>query len=324
MTWRIDAVDGRRAVPAARAVGDRPARRRSSRSSTRSSPTSSTPTRRRARCSRSSSSRAGCGSRRASCRRRARCARLRCATRIRAAWGVEPHEIYGATDGLWGSTCAHHNLHFAEDHTIVEVEDERLLITNLFMRTQPVIRYEITDIVRIDDEPCPCGTPFRTVARDRGTQRRHPALRRRRGAPDRRSARRWPSSTACASTRSSSAPTACTCASCRGDEGVVRAVERGDDAARCARRAPATVPVHVEAVDGDRARRGGRRQAQARAKRASSCRPSSHAVTSSAGLGRQMQVALHDVAAERAQRARASRRSRRPRRRRRGRASGRG
>jgi phenylacetate-coenzyme A ligase PaaK-like adenylate-forming protein len=31
------------------------------------------------------------------------------------------------------------------------------------MRTQPIIRYEITDIVRVDDEPCPCGTPFRTV-----------------------------------------------------------------------------------------------------------------------------------------------------------------
>jgi phenylacetate-CoA ligase len=84
--------------------------------------------------------------------------------RVRAAWGVEPHEVYGATDGLWGSTCEHHNLHFAEDMTIVEVEDERLLITNLFMRTQPIIRYEITDIVRIDDTPCPCGRPYRTVA----------------------------------------------------------------------------------------------------------------------------------------------------------------
>jgi phenylacetate-CoA ligase len=83
--------------------------------------------------------------------------------RIRGAWGVEPHEIYGATDGLWGSTCEHHNLHFAEDVTIVEVEDERLLITNLFMRTQPIIRYEITDIVRIDETPCPCGRPYRTV-----------------------------------------------------------------------------------------------------------------------------------------------------------------
>lgn len=82
---------------------------------------------------------------------------------IRAAWGVEPHEIYGTTEALCGSTCEHHNLHFAEDFAIVEVEDERLLVTNLFMRTQPLIRYEITDIVRVSDEPCPCGSPFRTI-----------------------------------------------------------------------------------------------------------------------------------------------------------------
>ena len=84
--------------------------------------------------------------------------------RIRAAWGVEPHDIYGATDGLWGSTCEHGRLHFWEDLTIVEAEDERLLITNLFMKTQPVIRYEVTDMVRLHDDPCPCGRPTRTVS----------------------------------------------------------------------------------------------------------------------------------------------------------------
>lgn len=84
--------------------------------------------------------------------------------RIRAAWRIEPHEVYGATDGLWGFTCPEQRpLHFAEDETIVEVEDERILVTNLFMRTQPVIRYEITDLVGIDDEPCPCGRPSRVV-----------------------------------------------------------------------------------------------------------------------------------------------------------------
>ena len=84
--------------------------------------------------------------------------------RIRLAWGVEPHEIYGATDGLWGFTCPEeHAMHFAEDGTIVEVEKDRILITNLFMRTQPVIRYEITDLVRVSDEPCPCGRPSRRV-----------------------------------------------------------------------------------------------------------------------------------------------------------------
>jgi phenylacetate-CoA ligase len=84
--------------------------------------------------------------------------------RMLAAWGVEPHEIYGATDGLWGFTCEQHGgLHFAEDETVVEVEDERLLITNLFMHTQPIIRYEVTDLVRVAGEPCACGRPSRAV-----------------------------------------------------------------------------------------------------------------------------------------------------------------
>jgi phenylacetate-CoA ligase len=82
---------------------------------------------------------------------------------VREVWGVEPHEVYGATDGLWGATCEHHRMHFFEDEAIVEVEDDRLLVTNLFLRTQPIVRYEITDLVRLDPEPCPCGRPSRTV-----------------------------------------------------------------------------------------------------------------------------------------------------------------
>jgi phenylacetate-coenzyme A ligase PaaK-like adenylate-forming protein len=31
------------------------------------------------------------------------------------------------------------------------------------MRTQPIIRYEITDLVRLADRPCPCGRPSRLV-----------------------------------------------------------------------------------------------------------------------------------------------------------------
>jgi phenylacetate-CoA ligase len=84
--------------------------------------------------------------------------------RMREAWGGEPFEVYGATDGLWGFTCEHRHLHFAEDEAIVEVEDDRLLVTCLFMRTQPIIRYEISDLVKLDPEPCACGRPFRTVA----------------------------------------------------------------------------------------------------------------------------------------------------------------
>ncbi len=33
----------------------------------------------------------------------------------------------------------------------------RLLVTNLFNRIQPLIRFEITDLVAVEPEPCPCG-----------------------------------------------------------------------------------------------------------------------------------------------------------------------
>jgi phenylacetate-coenzyme A ligase PaaK-like adenylate-forming protein len=36
----------------------------------------------------------------------------------------------------------------------------RLLITNLFNRTQPLIRYELNDLVTVSPDPCPCGRPF--------------------------------------------------------------------------------------------------------------------------------------------------------------------
>jgi len=36
--------------------------------------------------------------------------------------------------------------------------------------TQPLIRYEISDIVRLNGEPCPCGRPYRTIDTVEGRQ----------------------------------------------------------------------------------------------------------------------------------------------------------
>jgi phenylacetate-coenzyme A ligase PaaK-like adenylate-forming protein len=64
-------------------------------------------------------------------------------------------------------------LHVFEDLLLVEVVDQqyrpvphgefgtKLLVTTLFSRTQPLIRYEINDSVRLSAEPCSiCGLPF--------------------------------------------------------------------------------------------------------------------------------------------------------------------
>lgn len=90
--------------------------------------------------------------------------------RLQEAFGVQPFNAYGCTEGLWGSECEHHQgIHLFEDTTLVENVDAdgqpvpagqpgaRLLVTNLYNLVQPLIRLEVTDIVTLDPEPCPCG-----------------------------------------------------------------------------------------------------------------------------------------------------------------------
>jgi phenylacetate-CoA ligase len=97
---------------------------------------------------------------------------------IRAAWGTSSFELYAMTEaGILGSHCDRHSgIHLFEDTAIVEVVDERgrpvpagrvghkLLVTNLVTRTQPLIRYEVSDMVAVAAERCPCGRPFRLLA----------------------------------------------------------------------------------------------------------------------------------------------------------------
>jgi phenylacetate-CoA ligase len=79
--------------------------------------------------------------------------------------------------GILGSHCDRHSgIHLFEDQAIVEVTDEqgrpvpagqvghKLLVTNLVIRTQPLIRYEVSDMVAVAGERCPCGRPFRLLA----------------------------------------------------------------------------------------------------------------------------------------------------------------
>lgn len=94
--------------------------------------------------------------------------------RVKLAWGDEPFNQYGATEtadiAAEYQRCRH--MHLFEDLVIVEVVDEhhrpvpsgiygaKLLITTLFSRTQPLIRYELNDSVRLATENCPSGLPF--------------------------------------------------------------------------------------------------------------------------------------------------------------------
>src|SRR6266498_866916 len=93
------------------------------------------------------------------------------------AWQVPPFNVYAATEtgGIAAECRYHHGMHLFEDLVIPEVVDnayrpvpaghpgDRLLVTVLFSRTIPLIRYEMTDRVTLATQPCPCGLPLRLL-----------------------------------------------------------------------------------------------------------------------------------------------------------------
>lgn len=95
----------------------------------------------------------------------------RCVTE---AWGRQPFNVYGATESATiAAECDRHKgLHLFEDLVITEVVDEhnrpvppgsygeKVLVTVLFSRTQPLIRYEMSDRVRLATSSCTCGRPY--------------------------------------------------------------------------------------------------------------------------------------------------------------------
>jgi phenylacetate-CoA ligase len=100
----------------------------------------------------------------------------------RKIWGVAVLNAYGTTETtVIGSECPWTSgLHVAEDLLVVEVVDEdnlpvppgvaghRLLVTTLFNRTLPFIRYEFSDLVTVAEGACPCGRPHLRLASVQG------------------------------------------------------------------------------------------------------------------------------------------------------------
>lgn len=94
--------------------------------------------------------------------------------RAEAAWGHAPFNQYGATEV--GDLAAEHlacrRMHLFEDLILAEVVDEqnravppgefgaKVLVTSLFSRTLPLIRYELSDSIRVATEVGSCGLPF--------------------------------------------------------------------------------------------------------------------------------------------------------------------
>jgi putative adenylate-forming enzyme len=92
------------------------------------------------------------------------------------------HQVYQCTEGLLAVSCPHGSLHIQED--IVAIQCEPLtpdlpqdaagprrvtpIVTDLWRRTQPIVRYRLNDVLQLGDKPCHCGSCFRTISRIEG------------------------------------------------------------------------------------------------------------------------------------------------------------
>ncbi|MDO4764754.1 MAG: CoF synthetase [Eubacteriales bacterium] len=83
------------------------------------------------------------------------------------------HQVYQATEGFLACTCEYGNLHINEDGILLEkryLDENRFypIITDLQRTSQPMIRYELNDILVESRQACPCGSPFLRIERIEG------------------------------------------------------------------------------------------------------------------------------------------------------------
>jgi len=96
---------------------------------------------------------------------------------IEAAFGLHVADHYAMAECMaLSSGCPQHNgAHVNADLALLEVVDDnyrpvpdgtpgsKILVTNFYNWIQPLIRYEIGDVVTMSPSACPCGSPFPLV-----------------------------------------------------------------------------------------------------------------------------------------------------------------
>ncbi len=94
---------------------------------------------------------------------------------IADAFGAPVHQIYQCTEGLLAATCEQGSLHVLEDCVTLQYEavgddSSRVgpIVTDLWRRTQPIIRYRLNDVLVLEQKPCSCGSAFQRIARIEG------------------------------------------------------------------------------------------------------------------------------------------------------------
>lgn len=84
---------------------------------------------------------------------------------IQKATGLPVVNEYGTADvGLIGYECAKGNIHLAEENVFVETNDKgEILVTDLFNKAFPFIKFKLGDVSDIQEDQCGCGINHRYI-----------------------------------------------------------------------------------------------------------------------------------------------------------------
>ena len=92
--------------------------------------------------------------------------------------GVEIFSYYGATEtSSMGIECEHHTgVHLFTDHNFFELvttngtNQTEILVTSLRLKSMPLLRYRIRDIVQVNTKSCKCGLKYPVVKVSRASE----------------------------------------------------------------------------------------------------------------------------------------------------------
>jgi len=78
---------------------------------------------------------------------------------VKAVFGKKMVSEYGAAEtGIIAFECPEGNMHITMENVIVEEVDNKILLTNLFSYSLPIIRYELGDYISLNtNKECSCG-----------------------------------------------------------------------------------------------------------------------------------------------------------------------
>ncbi|MXR69409.1 phenylacetate--CoA ligase family protein [Shewanella sp. JBTF-M18] len=81
------------------------------------------------------------------------------------AFGRKIVSEYGAAEaGIIAFECPEGNMHINEENCLVEVIDEKIVVTNLESLSFPIIRYELGDFVKLSEKQCSCGRHHKVIS----------------------------------------------------------------------------------------------------------------------------------------------------------------